>query len=176
MLFRLNLAILLTIPLMAASSPRPMDEYQVKAAFLYNFARFVEWPADVFPDPNDPFVICVLGQDPFGHAIDDVVAGKKIEGRAVNVRRISEAPRAIGCRILFVSSSASKRVLATLASMSEPGVLTVGESDNATSAGMIINLTLDEGKVRFEIHTDAADRQKLRFSSKLLSLATVLKK
>src|SRR5258708_34362438 len=85
-----------------------MDEYQVKAAFLYNFARFVEWPADVFHDPSDPFAICVLGQDPFGHALDDVVAGKKIEGRAFAVRRISAPRQAVGCRILFVSSSEPK--------------------------------------------------------------------
>jgi YfiR/HmsC-like len=175
-LLRLSLPVLLGLPLIAASSARPMDEYQVKAAFLYNFARFVEWPQEAFQDANDPFAICVLGQDPFGRALDDVAAGKKIEGRAVAVRRISEARRANGCRILFVSSSEPKRVLATLASMSERGVLTVGEADNATSEGMIIDLTLEEGKVRFEIHTEAAGREKLRFSSKLLSLATILKK
>jgi hypothetical protein len=175
MLSRLSLKILLTVPLIAALPSRPIDEYQVKAAFLYNFARFVEWPPEVFRGPNDPFVICVLGRDPFGRALDDVIAGRKIAGRPIAVRRVSEAPRAVGCKILFVSSSEPKRDLSVLAAMNEPGVLTVGESGTATSEGMIIILTLEDGKVRFEIHTDPADREKLRFSSLLLSLAIVSK-
>jgi hypothetical protein len=113
----------------------------------------------------------VLGRDPFGSALDGVVAGKKIDGRAFAVRRISDAHHATACRILFVSSSEPKRELAVLASITEPGILTVGESGNATAEGMIINLTIEDGKVRFEIHPDSADRERLRFSSRLLSLA-----
>jgi hypothetical protein len=166
---RLSLTVLLVIPLIGATRSRPVDEYQVKAAFLYNFARFIEWPPEVFQDSNDPFVICVLGHDPFGHLLDDVVAGKKIGGRPFAVRRLSEARKVSRCRILFVDSSEPKRVLSVLAAITEPGVLTVGESDSATAAGMIINLMLEDGKVRFEIHHGSADREKLRFSSRLLS-------
>jgi hypothetical protein len=175
-ILRLSFALVLTVHLSAGGPARPPDEYQVKAAFLYNFARFIEWPAEVFRDPNDPFVICVLGEDPFGRALDDVVSGKKIDGRGFTVRRISEARRATGCMILFVSSTERKPVLSTLGSLNQSGVLTVGETDNATSDGMIINLMLQDGKVRFEIDMDAAEKERLRFSSKLLSLATVVKK
>jgi len=160
----------------AGTQDQKFDEYRVKAAFLYNFAKFIEWPPEVFLNPNDPFVICVLGQDPFGHALDDAVAGKKIEGRAFAIRRIASTRQATACRILFVSSSEPKHVLTALAAMKEPGVLTVGESDSPTAEGMIINLTLQGGKVRFEINMDSGSGEKLRFSSKLLSLATVLKK
>jgi hypothetical protein len=175
MLSRLSLTILLNCPPIAALPPPPTDEYHVKAAFLYNFARFTEWPPDIFQGPEDPFVICVLGRDPFGLALDDVIVGRKISDRKIVVRRFSDARRVAGCRILFVSSSEPKSDLAVLAGMKESGVLTVGESGNATSEGMIINLKLDNGKVRFEIHTDPADREKLRFSSLLLSLASVSK-
>ena len=176
MLSRLSLTIVLSISLVAASLPRPFDEYHVKAAFLYNFAKFVEWPPGVFQGPNDPFVICVLGRDPFGRALDDVIAGRRIAGRPLTARRVAEAHNAAGCRILFVSASEPEHDLAVLSAMNEAGVLTVGESGSATSEGMIITLTLEGGRVRFAIRTDAADRQKLRFSSLLLSLATVSKK
>jgi YfiR/HmsC-like len=171
---RLSLAILLTIPLIAAPA-QPVDEYQVKALFLYNFAKFVEWPPEVLHDPSDPLVVCVLGQDPFGRMLDDAVAGKKVDGRSFVVRRIAAAREANVCRILFVGSSQSKRDVAVIATI-EPGVLTVGESNNATSEGMVINFTLEGANVRFKISTDAADRQKLRLSSKLLSLATTSKR
>jgi hypothetical protein len=173
----LSFALALTVRLIAAGHPegRP-DEYQVKAAFLYNFAKFVEWPQEVFAGTNDPFVICVLGEDPFGRTLDDVLVGKKVEGRAFAVRRISDARRATGCQILFVSSSEQKPVLSFIASMKPAGILTVGESDSPTCEGMIVNLVLDDGKVRFSINTNLADREKLSFSSKLLSLAKVLKK
>jgi hypothetical protein len=175
MLSRLSLTVLLTGPPIAALPPPPTDEYHVKAAFLYNFARFTEWPPEVFQGPDDPFVICVLGRDPFGLALDEVIVGRQISGRKIVARRFSEVHRVVGCRILFVSSSEPKSDLSVLAGMKEPGVLTVGESGSATSAGMIINLKLDGGRIRFEIHTDPADREKLRFSSLLLNLANVSK-
>lgn len=177
MRFRLSLALMLAARIVAGGgSGRPPDEYRVKAAFLYNFAKFVEWPPEAFAGPSEPLVICVLGEDPFGRALDEAVDGKKIEGRAIAVRRISEARQAKGCRMLFVSSSERKRVLTVLASLAEPGLMTVGESDNATSAGMIVNFTLEDGKVRFAIDAAAGQREKLRFSSRLLSLAVSVKK
>jgi hypothetical protein len=175
MLSRLVFTIFLTAPPIAALPPRPADEYQVKAAFLYNFARFVEWPPEVFQGPDDPFLICVLGRDPFGQALDDVTSGGTVSGRKILVRHFSEARRVAGCRILFVSPSEPKSDLVVLAEIKMPGVLTVGESGSAVSEGMIILLKLDGRKVRFEIHTEKAARARLRFSSHLLSLATVLK-
>jgi len=174
---RLSIALVLTVRLIAG--PRqagPPDEYQVKAAFLYNFAKFVEWRPEAFENPGDSLVVCVLGEDPFGRALDDVVEGKKIEGRALAVRRISDAHKVRGCRMLFVSASEPKSVVSVLATINEPGILTVGESDSPASAGMIINFILEGGKIRFAINTAAAEREKLRFSSRLLSLAILVKK
>jgi hypothetical protein len=173
---RAILATLLTAPLFGASQQRPIDEYQLKAAFLYNFARFIEWPPEAFENPSQTFVFCVLGEDPFGRALDEVLDGRKIDGRALTVRRISDAHRAKGCQILFVSSSEPKSVLADLAGIGESGLLTVGESDTAAAERMIIDFTLENGKIRFVINAAGAEREKLRFSSRLLSLATVVRK
>jgi hypothetical protein len=177
MLSRLSFALVLTVRLIAGGHAEgPPDEYQVKAAFLYNFAKFVEWPGGAFENQSESLVVCVLGEDPFGRALDEVVGGKKIDGRALAVRRISDARQAKGCRMLFVSSSEPRSVLSVLAILNEAGVLTVGESDSPASAGMIINFILDGGKIRFAINTAAAERGKLRFSSRLLSLAIIVKK
>ena len=166
----------MTVPLVAGGhQERPPDEYQVKAAFLYNFAKFVEWPVEVFENPAEHLMICVLGEDPFGRAIDDVVSGKKIEGHALTIQRISDAHKARGCRMLFVSSSEPKSVLSVLGALNESAILTVGESDSPTASGMIINFILEGGKIRFSINTAAAEREKLRFSSRLLSLAILVK-
>jgi hypothetical protein len=177
MLFRLSFTLVLTVRLITAGHREgPPDEYQVKAAFLYNFAKFVEWPPEAFENPGEPLVVCVLGEDPFGRAIDDVISGKKIEGRALTVRRLSDARQAKGCRILFVGSSERRSVISVLAGINESGVLTVGESGSAASEGMIINFILDGDKIRFAIDTAAAEREKLRLSSRLLSLAIMVKK
>jgi hypothetical protein len=176
-LSRLSFALVLTIRLIAAGrQDGPPDEYQVKAAFLYNFAKFVEWPPEAFENPGGSLVVCVLGADPFGRALDDVVEGKKIDGRALTVRRIADARQAKGCRMLFVSSSERRSVLSVLAGINESGVLTVGESDSATAEGMIINFILEGAKIRFVVNMAAAEREKLRFSSRLLSLAIIVRK
>jgi hypothetical protein len=174
---RLSFALILTGRLIAAGHAEgPSDEYQVKAAFLYNFAKFVEWPREAFQSQGEPLVVCVLGEDPFGRTLDDIVAGKRIDGRALVVRRTSDARQVKGCRMLFVSSSEPRSVLSVLAALDESGVLTVGEADSAASEGMIINFILEGGKIRFAINTAAAEREKLRFSSRLLSLATIVRK
>jgi hypothetical protein len=168
--FRLSLALVLAIRVIAGESAPPLDEYHVKAAFLYNFARFVDWPTEAFRDPGEPFSICVIGEDPFGRSLDDVVAGKAIGGRPVAVRRISNARQPGACQVLFVGSAADKHVLSVLDS-SKSGVLTIGDAANSTSGEVIIRFTMENEKIRFEINTVAADRALLHISSKLLSLA-----
>ena len=147
------------------------EEYSVKAAFLFNFAKFVEWPALAFKGPGDPIAICVLGQDPFGGALQDVVRGKTVANRTFVVRDISNAQEAIGCQIVFVSSSEQKRFRLLLDGLKGRSILTVGEGDDFTANGGIINLKLKDARVRIEIDAGAADRAGLRISSKLLSLA-----
>lgn len=152
-----------------------MDEYQVKAAFLYNFAKFVEWPPEEFKTPKDPILVCVLGHNPFGSSLEDVIRGKSIEGRGFAFRQVSNAEQARSCQILFVSSEDGKRFHALARGLKAAGILTVGEMQGFAADGGIINFKLDGDRVRFEINVDAAERAQLRISSKLLSLAEIVK-
>jgi hypothetical protein len=152
------------------------DEYQVKAFFLYNFTRYVEWPAGKFSSPNDPFVICVLGQDPFGGALQQATNGKLVEGRSVQVHSIAEVGPKCNCHILFVSASERKRFRPAFAAIKGSGILTVGDSQGFASEGGVISFKLADGKVRFEINIEAAQQEHLRISSKLLSLAQIVGK
>jgi hypothetical protein len=159
---------------LAAGSPEaPLDEYQVKAAFLYNFAKFVQWPTGTFQSPGDALAICILGEDPFGRSLADIVAGRTIEGRPLVVRHIASVKEGAACQILFVGSSENKRAAPPFADVKWPGVLTIGESNTPSADGAIINFRLDSGKVRFDINVEAAEREKLRISSRLLSLAHI---
>jgi hypothetical protein len=155
----------------ALSGEPPADEYQVKAAFIYNFAKFIQWPPEAFQDPTQPIGICILGQDPFGRSLDDTVVGHVIDGRALVVRHIVRVKPGTDCQILFIGSAESTRLLLI---PEETGVLTIGESDSAALDRVIITFRLDGGKVRFDIDVDAASREKLRISSRLLSLAHIV--
>jgi hypothetical protein len=148
----------------------------VKAAFLFNFAKFVEWPPQTFKTPADPITICVLGQNGFGHALLDAVNGKTADGRAFLVREVSGQHPAAGCQILFVSSSERKRLHATISETRTDAVLTVGETDSFTSEGGIINFKIDNGRVCLQVNVEAADQARLRISSKLLGLAEIVKR
>jgi hypothetical protein len=152
-----------------------VNEYQVKAFFLYNFARYVEWPSQSFKAPNDPIVICILGQNPFGSALEQATTGNAIEGRPLVVREVSNLPQPGNCHILFVNSTERKRFRAIAANLKGSGVLTVGETQGFTAEGGVINFKLQDGKVRFEINVDAAGQERLHISSKLLSLAQIVK-
>ncbi len=156
-----------------AASP-PVDEYQVKAAFIYNFAKFVQWPVDAFKGPSDPISICVLGQDPFGSLLDITIANRSIDGRPLVIRRLANVKQVAGCHVLFIGSAEDKRLPSTVADIRATGVLTIGDSDFSDVDGVVINFKLEGGKVRFDINVDAAEREKLRISSRLLSLAHVV--
>jgi hypothetical protein len=156
-----------------AASP-PVDEYQVKAAFIYNFAKFVQWPPEAFQGRSDPITICLMGQDPFGRLLEDTVANRVIEDRPLIVRHLANITQVAGCQILFISSGDDKRPLVSLAAIKTPGVLTIGDSGVSGAEGAIINFRLEGSKVRFDINMDAADREKLRISSRLLSVAHIV--
>ena len=174
MLTRLKFAILLGA-VFILGLPGQIDEYQVKAFFLYNFARYVEWPTETFKAANDPIVICILGQNPFGGALEQAVAGKLLGARPFVVRQISETPPGC-CHILFVNSSERRRFRSMAGRLRGSAVLSVGETPGFTADGGIINFKLENGKVRFEIDIEAAGREHLRISSKLLSLAQIAKR
>jgi hypothetical protein len=145
-------------------------EYQLKAAFLLNFAKFVEWPATVFRSQQSPFSICVLGDDPFGRDLDETVKGQTIANRSAAVKRISQIPRDDGCQIIFVSAVGGDKWQRALDALKSSPVLTVVEHDDLLD-NVIINLEVEENKIRFQINLDAAEHAGLKISSKLLRLA-----
>jgi len=175
MLSRLGFMIALAATFLAVLCGQ-IDEYQVKARFLCNFARYVEWPSGSFKTANDPIVICVLGRNPFGGALDEAVNGKEVEGRPYLVRPLADIPPNLHCHILFVPSSERIRFRSMAASLESSGILTVGETQGFPADGGVINFRLTDSRVRFEINVEAAGREHLRISSKLLSLAQAVKK
>lgn len=153
-----------------------LEEYQVKAAFLYQFTKFIEWPSDAFPDANAPFSICVAGADPFGNTLNQVFQQKTVGQRRLELRRSAHGEDLQGCQILFISTSERKRFLAILDKVKGTPVVTVSESDRFMQAGGTINFFLSEERVRFDINLEATEGTGLKFSSRLLSVArTVLK-
>ena len=152
------------------------DEYQVKAAFLYNFAKFVDWPASTFASASDPIDICILGQNPFGSTLETMVLGKKIGDRPFTVRTVTDIQLARHCQILFIGAGEWKRTRALLDALKGASVLTVGETDDFTAAGGVIAFQLEGPRVRIQIALEPAERAKLRISSKLLRLADIAKR
>jgi hypothetical protein len=160
--------------LLLASAGRAAEgasEYAVKAAFLYNFAKFVEWPARTFAGAADPIVLCVLGENPFGTLLDDAVRDKTVNGRQIAVHESKTLSAAAGCHIVFLASGSLDESLSALANKS---VLTVSDAESAVDRGAIIGLKLAERKVRFEVNLVAARKARLKLSSQLLKIAVRL--
>ena len=172
---RAGRALLLGILSCALCQAQAFNEYQVKAAFLYTFAKFVEWPAQAFSSPSAAIAICVLGDDPFGNFLDDAVKGKTIGDRPLAVRRVADLPAARDCKILFIAASERRRMAALLASVASEGLLTVGDTSEFAAQGGVIGLQLDGQRIRLLVNLTAADKAKLRISSRVLSLATIVK-
>jgi hypothetical protein len=144
-------------------------EYQVKAVFLLNFTKFVEWPASAFGAPDSPMAICILGDDPFGSTLDQIVAGEVVSGRKVAVQRMKRAPPPKSCQVLFVGNP-GKDGLGILPALG-PGVLTVGEGQGFVRDGGMIAFVIEDRRVRFDINQTAADNAGLKLSSRLLNVA-----
>lgn len=153
-----------------------LPEYQVKAAYLFNFLKFVEWPSSAFADPLAPFVIGIVGDDPFGSALAEVTVGKTVQGRDLVIRRYHPGENLRGASILFISASEKKRLSQLLASLRGSSVLTVADMDGFLDAGGMIQLLSENDRVRFAINVDETTRARLKVSSKLLSLAHVVGK
>ncbi|HXP78386.1 MAG TPA: YfiR family protein [Verrucomicrobiae bacterium] len=151
-----------------------LSEYQVKAAYLFNFLKFVEWPDESFADPLAPLVIGVVGEDPFGNALPQVVIGKTVQGRDLVIRIYHAGEDLRGAHILFISASERKRLPMILSSLRGSSVLTVADTAGFLDAGGMIQFLNENGRVRFAIDVDATSRAKLKMSSKLLSLAKVV--
>ncbi len=149
-------------------------EYQLKAAFLYNFAKFVEWPPLRFESDTEPIVIAVLGQSPFHSELEALVENRSVNGRAIRVRSITDAADLSAVHILFVPSGEEHRLKGSI--FGDRGVLTVGESDVFADRGGVIRFIVVAGKVRFEINQASSDKAGLRLSGQLLKLATTVRR
>jgi hypothetical protein len=160
-------------PSVFAQQSKP-QEYQIKAVYLYNFSKFVQWPPAA--ENKDSFAICVLGHDPFGAALDQVLVGEKIEQKAMVARRITDVQEAAKCQILFIASSESARAKQILSSLGKNSILTVSDIPNFSVIGGMIQFVNLENKVRFEVNLSAADKAGLTFSSQLLKVASSVKK
>jgi hypothetical protein len=122
----------------AAQASAPSKEYQVKAVFLFNFAQFVDWPPAVFTEESAPLAICVLGADPFGSYLDDIVRGEQVNSRRLTIQRFRAAEEIRGCQVLYVSRSESGNLEKTLASAKEMEALTVSDADDFAARGGMI--------------------------------------
>jgi hypothetical protein len=189
-----NLIVLSLVLFIVATAPKaradstPSQEYQVKAAFLYNFLQFVDWPEEKSADSNKPIIIGVIGNDPFGNAFEPV-KDKKVKGRSVVIKQFKgleelkksvekDKPESIRgietltkCHLLFICSSEQKNLKEIIDTVKEQSILTVGEMEGFLENGGIINWFVEEKKIRFEINTAAAERAKLKIRSNLLRLA-----
>ena len=149
------------------------SEYATKAAFVYSFAKFVEWPSGAFAGPEAQVVIGIVGKDPFGRGIDDVVRGQTAGGRNVVIRRL-DAANARDCHILFISASERRHLDAIIGALAATSILTVSDLDDFAASGGMIGLREDEGRIRIDINLDAAQRAGLKVSSKLISAGRIV--
>lgn len=149
-------------------------EYQVKAVFLFNFTQFVEWPQAAFPDDKAPFVIGVLGRDPFGVNLDEAVRGERVGSRELVVRRYDSLEKIGDCQILFVSDQSSERPAELAAALQGRSVLTVGDAQGRAGRDVVIGFVSDRSRIKLRINLKAAQDAGLVISSKLLRPAEIV--
>jgi hypothetical protein len=156
-----------------AQTPQP-TEYQVKAVFLFNFSQFVDWPAAAFADSRSPLVIGVLGSDPFGDLLDEIVRGETVNGRVLEVRRYQSVDQVDDCHILFIDRSQDAQLDAIVAALKERSVLTVGDFAGFARRGGMIRFVTVGNKIRMHVNLTAAQAAQLTISSKLLRPAQIV--
>lgn len=169
-----SLLLMAILPLPASAAPAPTGAAEVKAVFLLNFTKFVEWPPDSFPNPRSPIVIAVLGADPFGDALDQAVAGETVDGRPIEIKRFKTLGDLAPCHILFISASQEERVTDILRRLRRSGTLTVADMDGFAARGGAIQFRAEGGRMRFEISREAVEQAGLKVSARLLNLASAV--
>ena len=169
------MVVFLRIPALQSQQPK-VSEYQVKATYLYNFGRFVQWPTTDSVAKGGSFPICVIGQDPFGPDLDAILTGENIDGKAVVAKRVSKPQDAVSCRILYISSSEESRLKEVLVALDKAEVLTVSDMPDFSRRGGMIQFVLKEGRVRFEINLASAEAARLIVSADLLKVASNVRK
>ena len=157
--------------LLATEAP---TENQVQAVFLYNFSRFVEWPAQAFAAPTDPFVIGIVGTDPFGARLDEAVRNERVDGHPLTVRRFHSAADVENCQILFIDRSEMARLGQILTTLDHHSTLTVSQADGAAQRGVMIQFANENSRIKLRINVDSARAAGLTISSKLLRPADIV--
>lgn len=171
--FSLTLAAWLTIAGIAvAFAAEESLEYSVKAAYLLKFGGFIEWPSRTFTAPDEPFVIGVLGDDPFGPTLDQIAATHTVQGRPITLKKLSRIEQVRNVHVLYISPSEKERMPLITASLEGKGILTVADAD---LPGAMVNFVVDNNRVRFDINLEQAERAGLKVSSKLLSVARAVR-
>jgi hypothetical protein len=150
-------------------------EYPVKLGFLYNFTKFVEWPPNSFPDSGAPLAICIVGFDPFSPGLEGELRTRTVGSHSVEVKTLKASDTLRVCQVVFVPFTEQYQAATIVSRLKGSSTLTVGETEGFAELGGVINLTVEENKVRFEINPLAAERAHLKISSKLLSLAKIVK-
>jgi hypothetical protein len=155
----------------ALSETIPSSEYQIKAAFLFHFSQFIEWPEGTFTEASSPLTYCTIGEDPFHGALEASLSGKTSGSRPFRVMHFQQPQETRNCQILFIGEGGKKLLPTVLTSLKDNSVLTVGESEHFVEGGGMIGFLLEDNKIRFEINLEAAEHAKLKMSSRLLALA-----
>jgi len=167
-------ALLLSGVLESPAQAEISKEYQIKAVFLFNFAQFVAWPTNAFPDAQTPLTIGVLGDDPFDAFLDETVQGEKVDGHPLVIQRYRNVEDVKNCQILFISRSESERMEQIFADLKGKNILTVGDMDGFAKNGGVIRFVTEENRIHFRINLEAAKNANLTISSKLLRLAEIV--
>ena len=152
-----------------------VDEYKLKAAMLYNLTKYVEWPDSAYAGSHAPIFLCILGQDPFANSLTSIVSTETVNSRAILLRHLQRDTDTKGCHVLYIGSSERKSTPRILSALNGTGILTVGEMTQFAALGGMIQFSLQDQHVRFDINLNAASRAGLSISSKLLALAQIVK-
>jgi hypothetical protein len=169
-----HVALILAATLGTLHAQRKFDEREVKATFLFNFAQFVDWPATSFANPAVPFVICVLGVDPFERVLDAVVEGEVVKNRPLSVARFKRIEDVSSCHILFVSASEAPHFAQLIPALHGRAILTVGDADGFTESGGMIRFVVERNRIRLRINLAAAQAAGVTISSQLLRVAEIV--
>jgi len=167
---------LLLCPFHVSAQQTKASENAVKATYLYNFGRFVQWPTDAATAKGNSFPICILGEDPFGAVLDSILSGESIDGKTVVAKRVSKSQETLDCRVLYISSSEDSRLKEILAGVDNAAVLTVSDIPQFSQRGGMIQFVLAGNKIRFEVNLTNAQTAGLTMSSDLLKVAVAVRK
>jgi hypothetical protein len=150
------------------------DEYQLKAAILYNLAQYIDWPASAYASPESPIVYCILGRDPFGAYLRDISAKQSVRGHPFEIRHVRNDKAIRDCHLLYISSSERKSIAGVLANLNAASVLTVADMSQFAAHGGMIEFSLEEKRVRFDVNLEAATQTNVKISARLLALAKIV--